>query len=193
MRTGNASYRLRFYRGEYRERQRDANSDGAVCYVEHHFNSCGFPEVDYTVVILGSNASETSREWGRYYAHGVSDEFDTPLGGNDGIKVGGYSGRGNKNLYYARMPAILVEPLFASNPTHAEIIRSEEGQERLAKILADSIHRFFPDGGLVAFSVGHKYKTLNPRDRGARLRGGGTEADYAELVLLKAKTLLESE
>jgi len=193
MKTGNASYRVKLYKGDYRVRQRDANHDGAVCYVEHHFNSCGFPEVDYSVVILASNASSTSREWGRWYAHAVADEFDTPLGGDDGIKVGGYNGRGNANIYYTRMPAILVEPLFASNPEHARNIRSEEGQGRLAKILADSIGEFFPDGGLVAFSVGHKYKTRNPHDRGASLHGGGTEADYAKKVLMRAKALLESD
>ena len=88
------------------------------------------------------------------------------------------------------MPAILVEPLFASNPDHAAWIRSEAGQDRLAQILADSIRRCFPDGGRLAFSIGHKYKTTSPNDRGAAVHGGGTEADYAEIVLGKAAALL---
>ena len=175
---------------DYRERQRRANRDGAVCYVEHHFNSCSSPHPDYTVVVVGSNASEQSKRWGRLYALLVASEFGTPVGGDNGIVVGGYSGRGNANIFYTRMPAILVEPLFASNPYHAEIIRSEDGQDRLARILVDSIKMEFPDGGLVAFSVGHKYKKSLPFDRGASLYGGGTEADYAEKVLLKAKRML---
>ena len=88
------------------------------------------------------------------------------------------------------MPALLLEPLFGSNPQHAEWIRSESGQQRLAQILVESIQRFFPGGGLVGFSVGHKYKTSRPNDRGAAVAGGGTEADFAELVLQKAHTLL---
>lgn len=192
MDNGAPKYRVRFYKGDYRDRQAEANRDGAVCYVEHHFNSCGFPEVGYTVVIVGSNASKISMEWGRWYAQAIAREFGTKVGGDDGIQVGGYSGRGNANIYYTRMPAILVEPLFASNPDQAELIRSDEGRERLARILVESIREFFPDGGLVAFSIGHKYKKSNPGDRGAKLRGGGTEADYAELVLIRAKEMLES-
>ena len=43
------------------------------------------------------------------------------------------------------MPAILLEPLFVSNPRHAEIVRSEDGQMRpRARVLVDSIKRFFP-------------------------------------------------
>ena len=186
-------YETRFYRGDYRERQRRANRDGAVCYVEHHFNSCADPSAGYSLVIVGSNASAVSRGWGRWYARRVSEEFGTSLGGDNGIKIGGYGGRGDANLRYTRMPAILVEPLFASNPAQAGIIRSDEGQERLAAILVESIRKFFPNGGLVAFSVGHKYKVSSPGDRGAMLSGGGTEADYAEMVLLKAAKMLEAQ
>ncbi len=90
------------------------------------------------------------------------------------------------------MPAILLEPLFASNPQHADIIRSDRGQTDLARILVESIQRFFPNGGLIAFSVGHKYKESNPDDRGADLAGGGSEADYAEKVLNKAAVMLKA-
>jgi N-acetylmuramoyl-L-alanine amidase len=185
-------YIVKFYTGDYRERQDEANRDRAVCYVEHHFNSCSDPDVGYTVVVVGSNASRTSREWGKWYASAVAREFGTKPGGDGGIKVGGFNGRGNANIVRTKMPAILVEPLFASNPNHAEIIRSGDGREKLAKILADSVRGFFPDGGLVAFSVGHKYKRSNPRDCGARVYGGGTEADYSEMVLVKAKEMLET-
>jgi hypothetical protein len=42
----------------------------------------------------------------------------------------------------------------------------------------------------LGFSVGHKYKTSNPDDRGAAVAGGGWEADYAEAVLEKASAML---
>jgi hypothetical protein len=105
--------------------------------------------------------------------------------------VTGFFGTSDYNLRYTKMPAILLEPLFASNPRHAQWIRSEPGQNILAAILKESIERFFQDTGTIACSVGHKYKESRPRDLGASVHGGGNEADYAEIILKKAGTLLE--
>lgn len=194
---GKPKYEVVFYRGDYSARQRQANADHAICYVEHHFNSSVAADpttADYSVVIVGSNASRTSIEWGRSYSKLVDQEFDEikRVGGVDGVLIGGYGGRGDGNISDTKMPAILVEPMFCNDPEHAEVIRSKDGQERLAKVLVYSIRKTFPKGGKVGFSVGHKYKKSNPQDRGAALFGGGTEADYAEIVLTRAKILLES-
>lgn len=189
--TGALLYSVRLYKGNYLDRQRQANADKCVAYVEYHFNSSESPAAGYAVSITGANASQTSRNWGRWYAQAVGREFGVPVGGDQGIVVGGYNGRGDYNLRFTDMPAILLEPLFASNPQHAEIIRSTDGQARLASILCDSIQRFFQKGGPIGFSVGHKYKTSQPGDRGASVAGGGWEADYAEAVLQKAKAQLE--
>jgi hypothetical protein len=186
-------YEVRFYRGDYLDRQLAANRDRCVAYVEHHFNSTAGTGGSYAAVIVGSNASNTSKNWARWYARAVADSFGIGLAQPDGVVVGGFSGRGDGNVKFTDMPAVLLEPLFANNPAHAQWIRSEDGQTRLAQILADSIERFFPNGGTVAFSVGHKYKTSNPNDRGAAVAGGGTEADYAEIVLGKAAALLEAK
>ncbi len=186
------SYTVKFYKGDYRARQQAANADDAIAYVEHHFNSSGSSQANYAVVVVGSNASQTSRNWGRWYAKAIADQFGIGIGGDQGILVGGWSGRGDGNVKHTEMPAVLLEPLFASNPQQAEIIRSKSGQAVLAQILAESIRRFFPKGGLVAFSVGHKYKTSAPNDRGAPLAGGGDEADFAEKVLEKAAQILTS-
>lgn len=185
-------YEVRFYKGNYYWRQKQANQDQCVAYVEHHFNSAINSLANYSLVVTGRSASETSKSWGRWYAKQVGREFMVPLSGDRGILVGGYNGRGNANLKGTVMPAILLEPLFASNPEQAELIRSAEAQDKLAKVLVDSIVEFFPEGGLIAFSVGHKYKTSRPNDRGAPLHGGGVEADFAEIVLEKAKHLLEN-
>lgn len=186
-----AIYEVRFYTGEYIDRQKQANRDQAKAYVEHHFNSSSSSSANYAVVVTGANASETSRNWGRWYAHAIAKEFNTQVGGTDGLFIGGAGGRGDGNLKYTEMPAILLEPLFASNPHQADLIRSDSGQTRLARVLVESIQRFFPKGGLIAFSVGHKYKPSKPRDLGASLAGGGWEAEFAEKVLHKAKALLE--
>jgi len=185
-------YKVKFYRGDYLERQLRANEDNCRGYLEHHFNSSSSTTANYAVVITGYNASHTSKNWGRWYSQAVSQDFDVPIGGDNGIKVGGYNGRGDYNLKFTSMPAILVEPLFASNPQHAPWIRLENGQTRLASIICESVLRFFQEGGLIGFSVGHKYKASRPDDRGAPVYGGGWEADYAEEVLNRAKQMLET-
>jgi N-acetylmuramoyl-L-alanine amidase len=183
-------YQVRFYKGDYRERQKAANKDRAVCYVEHHLNSSNDQYAGYATAIVATNCSQKSLEWARWYSHRVGQEFVVKVGGDDGVVVGGYRGRGNANLKYTAMPAILVEPLFASNPNHTNIIRTEWGQERLAKVLVESIVKYFPGGGIVAFSVGHKYKVSNPHDLGAKVYGGGAEADFSERVLMRAAEML---
>jgi hypothetical protein len=185
-------YQVKFYDGDYRPRQQKANADKAKLYVEQHFNSSSSAQAGYSVVIVGSNASNTSKNWGRWYAQAIAREFGTTVGGSQGILIGGFNGRGDGNVKHTDMPAILLEPLFASNPRHAAIIKSDDGQTRLARILVESIQRFLPQGGLVAFSIGHKGKTSAPNDRGAAVVGGGTEAEFAEKVLRKAQVMLDA-
>lgn len=187
---------VKFYKGDYSDRQKQANADGAICYIEHHFNSSSAKDpttADYAVVIVGKNASKTSIYWGQIYSRLIDEEFEEikTVGGVNGVLIGGYGGRGDGNIRLTNMPAILVEPMFCNDPDHAKIIRSAEGQDRLARVLAFSIQKAFPNGGLVAFSVGHKYKRSNPNDMGADVVGGGSEAEFAEQVLLKAKEFLE--
>lgn len=191
-----ASYSVRFYRGDYEDRQRAANQDGCVVYVEQHFNCSDDPADQKTRALVADNASQRSRELARCYAHAVAAAFGTELGGHDGVMVLSVGDRGIGNIEKTAMPATLLEPLYVSNPRQAAWIRSEEGQDLLAKALVDSLRQCFPEGGLVGFSVGHKYKASSPGDRGAPLVNdtegghGGEEADYAEQVLLRAETLL---
>lgn len=191
-----AKYKVKVYKGDYFERQNQANIDRAICYIEQHFNSSANPGASYAVTITGRNASKTSIEWAKWYAQAIDAEFKEvdKVAGDQGALVGGFGGRGDGNICKTKMPAILLEPLFCNNPSHAAIMTSEEGQKRLAKVLVESIKRFFPNGGLVAFSIGHKYKRSSPNDRGAVVAGfaGFTEADCAEKVLTYAQAMLES-
>jgi len=137
-------YRVNFYSGYYRVRQQDANDDGAVCFVAHHFNAVASAKPEYVLCNVGSNASSKSIAWARDYAKLVGQAFGYPLFNNDGICIGGMGGRGDSQLRYTRMPAILPEPLFCSNPEHAAILRSDHGRQALAEILVDSIRMHFP-------------------------------------------------
>lgn len=185
------SYSVKFYKGDYITRQRAANADKAIVYIEHHFNSVENQSADYTCVVVGSNAGRISREFGQAYAARISASFGCKIGGVNGLLIGGFNGRGDGNVKHTDMPAALLEPLFCSNPKRAAQIKSIEGQVTLATAIADTVRAFFPNGGLVAFSVGHKYRTSKPRDLGAPVHGGGHEAEYAEFVLNRAAELLQ--
>lgn len=182
------AYQVRFYRGDYPARQRAANADNAICYVEHHFNAADAPTANYALCVVANNASERTKNWGRSYTRRIAAQFGNR---DNGISVGGFGGRGNANLRFTEMPAVLLEPFFISNPEGARWARDR--QDDLAQVLVASIREFFPNGGLVAFSVGHKYKTSSPNDRGAdSVLGGPPEAELAEQVLFRAQALLEA-
>jgi hypothetical protein len=193
-------YTYKIYGGGYYSRQMAANKDGAICYFEQHFNSTTSSAANYSSVVVANNASQKSMDWAATYLSILSDSLgiNPPKGG--GILVGGYQGRGNFNLKFTDMPAILGEPLFVSNVEQSEIVKSPEGRQQLAQVLVNSIVTCFPDGGLVGFSVGHKYKDDKPNDRGAPVTGNdpdpndgleNVEADYAEDVLKRACLLLD--
>jgi len=186
-------YKVKFYSGDYINRQRAANRDRAICYVEQHFNASASPTSNYAMVVVGSNASETSKRWGAYLAKAYGTAFNIPHFGSEGIAIGGIDGKGNSNLKYTKMPAVLLEPVFCSSYCGSGILRSPQGRKQLASVLVKSIKKVFPDGGLVAFSIGHKGKASNPFDMGALVLGGGTEAEYAEIVLKTAAEMLEKE
>lgn len=185
-----AKYEIFWARGDYRARQMDANAEGCQLYIEQHFNALPNDSQDSirdnpALVIVGSNSSKKSRDLGLLYTSHISQMFKNRDGG---LLVG--PARGNWNVYYARCPSLLLEPLFCSDPTQASIIKSSQGQAKLAEAVCLIIRSHLPNGGKVAFSVGHKYRPSAPHDRGAVLVGGGTEADYAEIVLELAERML---
>lgn len=185
-----SKYSVIFYWGDYKERQESANEDGVICYIEQHFNASASPHPNYAMAIVGSNASQQSLAMAKFYADECDRLFGLGKFGEDGVSLGGFNGRGDGNLVYTDMPAVLLEPMFCSNPEAAVTIKSTQGQEDLASIIVACIKKFFPDGGKVGFSVGHKGKTSNPADMGAVVYRGGTEAEYAEIVLDKAAEML---
>ncbi|MDQ7825450.1 MAG: S41 family peptidase [Candidatus Eremiobacteraeota bacterium] len=184
-----AIYKVKFYRGDYKERQQKAIADGAVCYVEQHFNATEDPVTNYTMVLITDTASAFTRSWAQYYADTLSEKLSLKKGYDNGIKLLKDGDRGYGNLRHSAMPAILLEPFFLSNPTGLSWASSK--RDLLAETLVESIHRFFPQGGLVAFSVGHRYKTSRPDDRGAGPYGGVSETELIEPVMEQAARILD--
>lgn len=188
------SYRVLWVTGDYPDRQRQANEAGCDGYIEHHFNALVYDDEKTTqdnpaLCVLAHNASQASIDWANDYCRRTSEAFGHP---NRGAIVRAFKERGDYNLRFTEMPAILVEPLYVSDPTQAKLATSESGQNKLATILVRSILHSSPGGGLFAFSTGHLGKTSNPHDRGAPVYGRDDvmEADLAEAVLQKAEVML---
>ena len=185
-------YKVKFYRGDYRDRQEKANEDGAICYVEQHFNSTdGDPNTNYTMILIPSGSSDFTKKWAEYYVNSVSEAFNLKKWKEKGIKLLVQGDRGYGNLKYLTMPAILPEPFLICNSTGLEWAKTR--QDELSQILVDSIYKFFPEGGLVAFSVGHKYKISSINDKGACPFEGICEIDFNEPVLEKAAKILDTD
>src|SRR5690606_12479362 len=60
-----------------------------------------------------------------------------------------------------KVPAFLAEPAFLSHPDFAAFVKTGEGTEAMARLLADAFAFWFPRGGLVGLSVGHAYRGNN--------------------------------
>jgi hypothetical protein len=182
-------------RRDYRDRQLYANSKDAVGYIEGHYNASAYdkPGVQDNPAscLVASNSGSKTREMAKYFADKVSEAFDYP---NRGCVVTENGDAGYWNLYYAAGNSILLEPLYVSDSDQALMAQSELGQDKIAQIIADLVRKFYPDGGLIAFSVGHKFKVSSPYDRGAPVvnTDGLGEADLVELYMHKAAALLEA-
>lgn len=155
-------------RRDYRDRQLYANEKGADCYIELHFNAKKYdrPGTDDNPasVLVASNASHTSKSMAASLALKVSKEWGWPSRGMDMI---GSGRRGYYNLVYTKMPAILTELLFLSDLHQANVALSDKGQQHLARLVVQTIKEHFPNGALVALSVGHLFKLTSPNDKGA--------------------------
>ena len=67
------------------------------------------------------------------------------------------------------MPAVLLEPLFVSNPDQAKWIHDVKNIRKLAEAIVDVIDSAFGPDAVVGLSIGHKFKTSSPGDRGEHL------------------------
>jgi N-acetylmuramoyl-L-alanine amidase len=182
-------YRVEFVKGDYTQRQMQANRMSAALYFEGHANASTDPNADYALGIVATNASTASIDLAARLARGWAAAFDAGLGYGTGVRHGGH---GDGNLKHTKMPAVLGEPVFASNRRQALLAETDEGIDRIAGVLVDAIRDTVPDGALIVLSVGHIGKQSAPRDRGAPWSGVRftTEAAFASAYLARAAALL---
>lgn len=178
-------------RGPLWQRQIDANKAGCVAAVEQHLNASTNKSINYTCALVTGNASAKSREWAKDYVALVADRFGTR---NAGVVVD--PPRGMYNIKFYHCPAILVESGFVTHHDFADRIQTGDGIDALARALVDSIRMNFPDGGLVALSVGHAHR--GKADPGAIVNDEGdapdpafdSEAELNEAIITAAEEML---
>lgn len=189
-------FQVIFYKGDYKDRQEQANRDDCDLYVEQHLNSVTDPTIDYACVITRKVPNTTEEALAKTYCEMIHNTFGNQC---QGVIKGGFNGRGSRNISTCTMPSLLLEPLFISNRQHVDWLMNGLGIPLLAVCLADTIKTYYKSG-TIGFSVGHKYKTSNPDDRGAKvpesylipyLNTSIYESDICESILLKAKNILE--
>lgn len=167
-------------RGDYDAREDEANRRDLDLVVHFHFNSgprtARGSLVLYARPVVGREAAIAKR-----FADGIAKLIGA---GNRGAQLLADGARGEFIIDENGQPALILEPDFVSNPSFAAWIKKDANRKKLARLYADIIRSEFPNGGKIGLSLGHKYKTSNPSDRGVDVYGGGTEAQYAERVLV---------
>lgn len=193
-------YNTTFFTGDYKWRQTRANNSNLDIYIEYHFNYYS-NTTNYTLCKIANDTDTTSLKFAQTHAKLASDKFNVPVYSKeedseamDGVILCKRSGRNYFNISLIKAPAVILEPLFLSNPTHVNMILKQDGLQKLATVLVDSIVDTFPSGANVGFSVGHKYQRSNPMDRGALAVSSieYTEADLSDTVLTLAKVALDN-
>jgi hypothetical protein len=161
-------------RGDYSARRDAARRAGAAVHLQFHFNSGGGA---YSLTEITSAADARCRRLARLLAADGARIFGIANNGVNTLSPGerGWSCIGDE------LPGIINEPFFGDSPRQAAIAR--RSQALLADMIAARIRQVYPAKSVIALTLGHKYKTSNPSDRGADLAGGGNEASYMEPVL----------
>jgi hypothetical protein len=175
-------YRTVILKGDYSKREYDANNAGADAVWHQHINSFN-AIASYGLVEVARPVTDREMAVARAAAEGYARIFGGGLGSGDGVKVledgdrGEYIIDGNREAY-------ISEPAFGSNPAQAAMLARPDIQRAIAQENVDALRAHYPDGSLIALSVGHKYKTSAPNDRGCVIVGTGLmEADVNEAII----------
>lgn len=177
-------YKVIILKGDYSAREYAANTAGAALVWHQHFNSAASAS-SYALMEIAYPVTDREKIVAAEVAAAYNTLLHGGLGWGDGVRVLSDGDRaeyiidGNKEAY-------ISEPLFVSNPAQAAWIVQDANLQAIAKANVDVIKRHYPDGSVIALSVGHKYKTSNPGDRGASVVGYAPtimEADLNEKVI----------
>jgi len=173
---------------ENHERQEQARKAGCRLVVEFHFNSNG------STAVGGETWYKPNDTFSRQVASDIRSRYQTiglPLHG-DGPHAAVQGTRASWIRHYDKA-AILLEPLYVSNPGQAAWIHDSANLARLAEQVAEAIVNATQSSDVIGLSVGHRYKTSSPHDEGAPCKGGDDEADHNEALCNKVTELLSGD
>ena len=89
--------------------------------------------------------------------------------------------------------ALLLEPLFISEPGQNDWINQPINQEHLAQVVARALKADTTEGDLIGLSIGHLGKTSNPSDCGANaFDGRHVETDYNAPMARRVSEILSA-
>jgi N-acetylmuramoyl-L-alanine amidase len=121
-----------------------ANACHAFAYVSVHLNSFGEPEPNYAKTFWGVEGKDAA------FAAVMQAALVGHLRPGTALGDSGLEQLENGGLLTARMPAILVEPVFLSNPAEAARLQDARGERRhaVALAIADGVDVWLRSRGL---------------------------------------------
>jgi len=168
--------RIVWLKGDYvrnHERQRQASQTNCRFVLSFHFNSADNPKAG------GSEIFSNGKSDADYIANKLLTVITQTLGTKSrGVKPALGSRVGFLRFYPC--PAVLLEPCFISNPDEANLVHDLSVMRQLGEAIAEVLFKWLPFDSVLGIDIGHKFKTSNPSDRGARCFFGDYEADHAE-------------
>ena len=170
--------------GEYanvNNRQDQAAQRGCAVTIDFHFNGNGSDAKGGEVWYKPGDAKAKALGQAIVDAYG---SLGLPFHGTEPLKEAVPGNRASFIRHYNN-PAILIEPLFVTNPgaNQAGWIHEKSNVQALAQKIAEALGAATTDeNSLVGLSIGHIYKPSSPGDTGVDCIRGDTEADHARAV-----------
>ncbi len=100
-----------------------AKGNELVCAVELHLNSVADSKV-YGTETLYDEEPEQSMSLAKFMQKHICQCFDRQGKGDRGIKLIQEGDRGHRNLKAVKIPSVILEPAFCSNPNEAKLMWS---------------------------------------------------------------------
>jgi N-acetylmuramoyl-L-alanine amidase len=167
----------------HHDRQQLAFDQQCLCVVEFHFNSAVAAakggEVHHQQIDADS-LQFAQDMWAELASIGL------PAHGSQPVKSTAVATRSGWIDHYA-MTAIVLEPLFISNPVQATWLHANA--DKLASAIAAGIQGHYYSGGRIGLSAGHAYKSVS--DPGAACARGDNEADHTVDMVQRVAQLLQ--
>ena len=122
-----------------------ANACGAAVYVSVHLNAVDRPEPNYVLTLWANEAKD------RAFAETMQAALAAELRPGTDLGDSGLDRLENGGLLTARMPAVLVEPVFLSNPAEAARLANPDGRrrEQIALAIANGVLDWFRASGVM--------------------------------------------